>query len=76
MAKQNVTMNRHPNAKGKENGPMEKRREWAALGIALVTAFVMMAICSRTSFLYPFMDGVDHRGKGDDERPGAVPGSV
>ena len=59
MAKQNVTMNRHPNAKGKENGPMEKRREWAALGIALVTAFVMMAICSRTSFLYPFMDGVD-----------------
>lgn len=59
MTKQNVTRNRYPNAKGKENGPMEKRRQWAALGIALVTAFVMMAICSRTSFLYPFMDGVD-----------------
>lgn len=36
-----------------------KNETWIAFFVAMGTAFLMMAICSRTSFLYPFMDGVD-----------------
>ena len=43
----------------KEDIAKGKVRQWLALGMAMLTAFLVMAICSRTSFLYPFMDGVD-----------------
>lgn len=48
-----------PAGKQTEHGAEEARRRWIALGVAMATSFLVMALCSRTSFLYPFMDGVD-----------------
>ena len=53
---------RHPKARllgmGKR-GMSESRRQWMVLAFSMAVGFAMIAICSRTSFLYPFMDGVD-----------------
>ncbi len=42
-----------------KKGLSESRRQWLVLAFSMAVGFVMIAICSRTSFLYPFMDGVD-----------------